>query len=187
MGGIVTKQSADQVKDYKSGKCHVQDVINKSNHDQTECNDNDNSVTEVKWKILPTGDEAKLKYEKDGTLKKVNDCDRLELRMMLDDPIAQKSLALFAKERQTLDIFMCWVDAHEYKSIPTKDYRRSKALHIYHKYIKPDAVLEIGGIDGLEKLRIAKLIEESKSDPNVLKTDLFERVQVRYHSNKNYH
>ena len=75
---------------------------------------------------------------------------------------------------------MCWLDAHEFKSIPTDDYRRSKAIHIYHKYIKPGAVLEIGGIDSHERDRIFKKIEDSKNDASVLKSTLLDRVQVIY-------
>ena len=115
---------------------------------------------------------------KEGSLGKSHDPSQLELRMMLDDPIAQRALGLFAKERKSLDIFMCWVDTHEYKSIPTPDYRRSKALHIYHKYIKTDAILEIGGIPNSERDRIKVLLEESKDDPNLLQTDLFDKAQV---------
>lgn len=139
---------------------------------------NEKSLSAVKWKILPTGDEARKRFEADGTLKKVSDPDRLELRMMLDDPIAQRALAKFAKEHVQLDILMCWVDTHEFRAIPTQDYRRSKALHIYHKYIKPDAVLEIGGVGPDEKARVALLIGMSKDDPGTLKEDLFEKVQV---------
>lgn len=137
------------------------------------------SQQHVKWKILPTNDEARKKFQDDGTLKKVCDPDRLDLRMMLDDPISQRYLANFAKEHVQLDILMCWIDTHEFKSIPTLGYRRSKALHIYHKYIKPEAVLEIGGVGPEEKQRIATIIECSKDDPIVLKEDLFEKVQVR--------
>ena len=118
-------------------------------------------------------------FRKDGTLGKPYNHSQLELRMMLDDPIAQRALGLFAKERKALDIFMCWVDTHEYKSIPTPDYRRSKALHIYHKYIKTDSILEIGGIPNSERDRIKALLEESKDDPTLLQTDLFDKAQVR--------
>ena len=89
-----------------------------------------NKPKDVKWKLLPTSHEAKEKFQKEGTLVKTSDPEKIELRVMLDDPIAQKSLAKFAKDRKSTDIFMCWLDAHEYKSIPTPDYRRSKALHM---------------------------------------------------------
>jgi len=123
-------------------------------------------------------DEARAKFEADGKLK-FNDPDRLQLRIMLEDPISQRTIASYAKIHVQLDILMCWADAQEFRTIPTKDYRRSKALHIYHKYIKSEAVLEIGGVSSVEKQRIAQLIEESKNNPDVLLTEnLFEKVQV---------
>ena len=134
------------------------------------------SASAVKWKILPTGDEARRKiFEADGS--KFSDPERLELRMMLDEPISQRALANFAKAQVQLEILMCWVDTKEFRAIPTQDYRRSKALHIYHKYIKSAAVLEIGGVDPEEKQNVFQLIERSKADPAVLTEDLFEKVQ----------
>ena len=41
---------------------------------------------------------------------------------------------------------MCWIDIQDFKSIPVESYRRSKALHIYHKYIKTNAILQIKDI-----------------------------------------
>ena len=147
--------------------------------DSKQLQPSSSSVSIVKWKILPTIDEARAKFEADGTKLKFNDPDRLQLRIMLEDPISQRTIASYAKIHVQLDILMCWVDAQEFRTIPTKDYRRSKALHIYHKYIKSEAVLEIGGVSSEEKQRIAQLIEESKNNPDVLLTeDLFEKVQV---------
>jgi hypothetical protein len=172
MGGAVVSTNSSKASSSQASIVHdynVQDDISISK----SFNDPD-----VKWKILPSCDEAIKKFQNDGSLTKVNDPYQLELRMMLDDPIAQRELARFAKENKTHDIFMCWVDAHEYKSIPTPDYRRSKALHMYHKYIKTDAILEIGGIDPVEKERIKQQIELSKELPSILQNDLFEKVQV---------
>lgn len=72
---------------------------------------------------------------------------------------------------------MCWIDVQEYKSIPTDDYRRSKALHIYHKYIKVDSVLQIGGIHGEDVQYYKSQIDLSKADHSILKTDFYDRVQ----------
>lgn len=47
---------------------------------------------------------------------------------------------------KALDVFMCWIDIQDFKSIPVESYRRSKALHIYHKYIKTNAILQIKDI-----------------------------------------
>ena len=45
---------------------------------------------EVKWKLLPSTEEAKYRFAKDGSLAQTGNGEQLELRMMLDDPIAQR-------------------------------------------------------------------------------------------------
>lgn len=45
---------------------------------------------EVKWKLLPSAEEAKKRFQIDGTLAQTGNGEQLELRMMLDDPIAQR-------------------------------------------------------------------------------------------------
>ena len=127
---------------------------------------------------MQTSDEARQKFEADGTLSKNSDPEQLELRATLEDPLAQHVLGNFAKEMKNMDIFMCWIDIQEYKSIPTDDYRRSKALHIYHKYIKDDAVLQIGGIKQEETEHYKNMIEQSKADHGLLKPFFFDRIQL---------
>ncbi|KAJ1427803.1 hypothetical protein B484DRAFT_397076 [Ochromonadaceae sp. CCMP2298] len=100
----------------------------------------------VEWKILPSSVEARLKFEADGTLTKDSEPEQLELRTMLDEAYSQNAIGQFAKSTKALDIFMCWIDIQDYKSIPVESYRRSKALHIYHKYVKSDAVLQVGEV-----------------------------------------
>lgn len=58
---------------------------------------------------------------------------------------------------------MCWIDIQEFKSIPdvTENYRISKALHIYNKYIKYSAPLRVG--DLLDRIEM----------------DIFDQVQCR--------
>jgi hypothetical protein len=77
------------------------------------------------------------------------------------------------------DIFMCWVDIQEYKSIPTENYRRSKALHIYHKYIKPDAILVVGDIELSERERYKQELAQSKDDPTILTVNFYDKIQTR--------
>jgi serine/threonine protein kinase len=74
---------------------------------------------------------------------------------------------------------MCWIDIQEFKSIPTEDYRRSKALHIYHKYIKPNAVLQVGGLSEEEMNMYRDLIEKSKTTKELLTELFFNKVQLR--------
>lgn len=107
----------------------------------------------VEWKILPSSAEAKKKFQADGTLGKNSDPGHLELRTLLDDPNAQATLFKRAKAVMAQDIFMCWVDIQDFKNIPAtqEQFQRSKALHIYHKYIKENASLEVGGIELAER------------------------------------
>ena len=119
----------------------------------------------------------RLKFHADGTLNKHSDPEYLELRAVLDEPVAQQLLGNYAKENKSLEIFMCWIDVQEYKSIPTDDYRRSKALHIYHKYIKIDSVLQIGGINGDDVMYYKTQIDLSKSDHTILKKEFYDQVQ----------
>ena len=146
----------------------------KSNHKKSQ---DDNQGRSVRWKVMPSAVEAREKFEADGTLVKSNDAGHLELRTLLEEPMAQNYIGVFAKDNQAQESFMCWIDVQEFKSIPTDDYRRSKALHIYHKYIKSGAVLELGGIDEPEKESYKELLELSKEDSKILTTNFFDKVQ----------
>jgi serine/threonine protein kinase len=141
--------------------------------------DDGDKPSTAKWKILNSFEEAREKYIDDGTLTTNSESGHLELRALLDEPISQNMLGRFAKKLNSLDIFMCWVDIQEFKSIPTEDYRRSKALHIYHKYIKSNAVLQIGGLSQDEMDVYKDLIEKSKTSKEVLTESSFNQVQRR--------
>lgn len=132
----------------------------------------------VEWKLLMSKEEARKKFEADGTLSKNSDPGHLELRALLEEPVAQHTLGKYAREKKSLDIFMCWIDIQEYKYIPTEDYRRSKALHIYHKYIKEGAVLDVG-IDPAEKETFKEDLDKSKNDKDILKPGMFDKVQSK--------
>lgn len=134
----------------------------------------------VEWKLLPSSLEARKKFEADGTLSKNSDPAHLELRSMLDDPVAQPAIFKYAKEVvKAQDIFMCWVDIQEFKTIPTENYRRSKALHIFHKYIKPDAILVVGDIELTERERYRAELSASKEDPSILTMNFYDKIQLR--------
>lgn len=133
----------------------------------------------VVFKVMPSELEARKRFEQDGTLVKNCDPGHLALRTMLDEPLSQNALGKFAAKIQVLDIFMCWIDIQEYKSIPTESYRRSKALHIYQKYLKEDAVLMIGSTTPAQRDRIEKSLQESKSNPSILTITFFDDIQTR--------
>lgn len=44
--------------------------------------------------------------------------------------------------------FFAWIDIQEFRGIPTADYRRGKSMHIYQKYIKEGAVLQVRVMSG---------------------------------------
>ena len=49
------------------------------------------------------------------------DCDasHLELRAILDEPVAQRCIGKYAKQLNSLDVFMCWIDIQ----VRSFDYR----------------------------------------------------------------
>jgi hypothetical protein len=132
------------------------------------------------WKVLPSAAEAKEKYEAEGTLTKAMDSNHLELRTLLDDPVAQHVLGAYAKESHAYESFMFWIDIQEFKSIPTDDYRRSKANHIFQKYIKRGAVLEYGGIEDSDRMKYEELLEQSRHDKSILHSRFYDKVSTLF-------
>mmetsp|Transcript_23941 Transcript_23941/g.39982 ORF Transcript_23941/g.39982 Transcript_23941/m.39982 type:complete len:673 (+) Transcript_23941:161-2179(+) len=139
----------------------------------------ENELTVVEWKILPSSVEARQKFEADGTLNKNSEPEHLELRTMLDEAYSQNSIGKFAKSTKALDIFMCWIDIQDYKSIPVENYRRSKALHIYHKYVKSEAVLQVGEITLADRDKFKADLDLARDDPSVLHNDFYDKLQAK--------
>lgn len=165
--------------------CGISKTVGPSSTSQSNDNDSDSDAGEmskrqpVVFKVLPSEEEARDKFEQDGTLLKNSDSGHLALRQMLDEPLSQNCLGKFAAKIQVLDIFMCWVDIQEYKLIPTDSYRRSKALHIYHKYIKDDAALMVGVTSPAERLHIWTQLQNSKDFTALLTPQFYDAVQSR--------
>jgi len=135
--------------------------------------------TVVEWKILPSSNEARKKFEDDGTLSKGSTPDQLELRIMLDEVHSQNAIANYAKTVKALDVFMCWIDIQDFKSIPVESYRRSKALHIYHKYIKTNAILQIQDIPEADRAIYKAAIDLSTKDQSILSNEFYGKVQAK--------
>lgn len=134
----------------------------------------------VEWRLLPSHEEARARFEADGTLTKNSIPGHLELRTMLDDSLAQPAIFKYAKETiKSQEPFMCWIDIQEFKSIPSNDYRRSKALHIYHKYIKIDAILCVGDIDMSERNNIKADLDRSKDNPEIITMNFYDKIQAK--------
>ena len=129
------------------------------------------------WKMLPSVEEAKEKFQNDGSLIGKIDAGHLELRILLDEPLGQQQIGEFAKSIHTSESFMCWIDLLEFKSIPADalQYRHSKALHIFQKYIRPGAISEFGGI--LDEDR--EKYKEALDDNIPLNCDFFEKLQTQ--------
>ena len=125
-------------------------------------------------------DEALKRFQADGTILDAScDPEYLDLRTLLDDPAAQSAIGKFASSIKVLDVFMCWIDIQEYKAIPTDTYRRSKALHIFQKYIKAGAVLDINLMTPGEVQSLHNKIEKSRGDASVLNKEMYNKLQYR--------
>jgi hypothetical protein len=138
----------------------------------------DESASRSEWKMLLSVDEAKLKFQNDGTLTGNIDPGHLELRILLDEPLGQQFIGEYAKSIHTSESFMCWIDLLEFKSIPSDatQYRRSKSHHIFQKYIRAGAVSEFGGITDAEREKYREVVF---GENMLLPSDCFDKLQTQ--------
>lgn len=135
---------------------------------------------QVEWKILPSSIEARKKFEADGTLMKNSDPGQLELRTLLDDPLAQPVIFKYVTDvAKAQDLFLCWMDILEFKQIPSEGFRRSTGMTIYNKYIKADAALVIGDIEPSERDRYKAELDASKERPSLIQARFFDKVLTK--------
>lgn len=106
--------------------------------------------------------EERSEFERTGKVDYNEDELVFDLRTMLDDPMGQKALAEAASQYLNKENLFCWVDIHEYHSIPTNDYRRGCAIRIWNKYVKASAPMLVGGIPQEEIEKVEKEVEEAK-------------------------
>ena len=147
---------------------------------------NRSEFSSVYWKVMPSEEGARQKFVEDGSLPQGDsDPEHVDLRVLLDDPLAQNALGRYANSIEVLDVFMCWVDIQEYKSIPeeTVNYRRSKAMHIYDKYIKEDAVMKVTELTELGRKHYYQEIIMSQINPTSLQVDFFSELQQNCFTN----
>lgn len=93
----------------------------------------------TKWKFRLTRNEAVEMFEAEGSIPPDVTDDELLLRVCLDDPIFLYRIGHFSKKQgRKFELLLCWADILEFKSIDvlTSDFLVSKALHIFHKYVK---------------------------------------------------
>lgn len=179
MGSIISSPSRTKIHGIHAYQIHVQQQqqqsyqTSRSKH--SVCEGEEESRSE--WKMLLSVDEAKEKFQNDGTLIGNIDAGHLELRILLDEPLGQQCIGEFAKSIHTSESFMCWIDLLEFKSIPSDaiQYRKSKAVHIFQKYIRAGAVSEFGGITDVDREKYRESLDESPA----LTSDFFDKLQTQ--------
>jgi Regulator of G protein signaling domain len=116
------------------------------------------------WRIVPDSRtlESKLASEIGPDIQP----GLVELRTVLDDPQGQTCLGQFAKQRQTHGAFFAWTEIQEFRAIPTADYRRGMAMHIYQKYVKDGAVQQVGGLAPNDRNAIFAVLQSAQSSRN---------------------
>ena len=121
--------------------------------------------------------EERSRFEMSGKINYNEDELKFDLRTMLDDPLGQRVLAKHAAKLMNRENLFCWVDIHEYHCIPTPDYRRSRAFHIYAKYLKPGGPMNVGGIEHCVIERVEKQINEARNTREPLGKELFDEIE----------
>ena len=135
----------------------------------------ENAAISVKWRVKPTSKLAIKHYQEDGTLSSTNiDGDHLELRLMLDDPIAKLAIERFAGFGNET-YFLCWIDIQEFKSCGT-EHQKVKAQQIYRSYLDSQSTLFFGELlrDEIDKIQI--LLNSVEADAR-LSPSLFDEIQ----------
>ena len=141
--------------------------------------ENTSAESSVRWKLMRSVSQAQKDFYNDGSLPKNSTAQHIELCELLQNPLVQAGIGKYAKKCGSMEVFMCWIDIKEFRSIPTDDFRHSKALHIYHKYIKTGAILEIGNLGQEERDAIRDLIALSKNDHSIVTPQLYDAIQIK--------
>lgn len=98
------------------------------------------SVTmSVNWKIAMSPGEAKVKYINDGTLSSSSSDGELELRALLEDPVARQCMRNYLESMHLGDVLDCWRDILDYRQTEQMQHLKNKAFFIYSRYIKSGA------------------------------------------------
>lgn len=102
-----------------------------------------------------------------------------ELLAVLDSPVGQRHLGVYAKKIFCQELLLFWTDCQVYRSIPTCDYRRAKGGNIHNKYIKSGAVRELGFVTEQDKANYAELLARAREQPQLLGTELYDDLLKR--------
>ena len=150
----------------------------------------------VQWKTMLSSNEARVKFEADGTLSKGSDPGHLELRALLDDSTACHYLFEYAKVAGHADVYFGWVDIQEFKQLPSEEFLKKKAAHIYGKYVKKGTYVGDNVISVVERESCAAVFD-NKTDISIEATyydwlqnkcflDLYNKVFLKYKLTEGY-
>jgi hypothetical protein len=120
--------------------------------------------------------EEKSEFEMTGKVDYNEDEFKFDLRSMLDDPMGQRLLSQFSTKLMNRENLFCWIDVHEYHSIPTLDFRRCMAFQIFAKYLKPGGPMLVGGLEQHVVDAIAEKINLARTERKPLEKGLFDEV-----------
>ncbi len=112
------------------------------------------SVTR-QWKVLPSQQEARLSYLNDGTMVEESSVGLLELRALLDYPVAHPIILKYYTEMNMLnevEYLNCWVDIQEFKKTKFEKVLRDNALKLYSKYVTK--------FERLDAIKVAEVKED---------------------------
>jgi hypothetical protein len=70
-----------------------------------------------KWKVKPNIEEARRKYQNDGTVSIGCSDDFVELRVLLGEPVLLKPFLQYARDLNQLTLLLCWSSVLEYRKI----------------------------------------------------------------------
>jgi hypothetical protein len=96
----------------------------------------DTAINISKWKVKPSIEEARRKYQKDGTVSVACSDDFLELRVLLGEPVLLKPFLQYARDLNQLNLLLCWSSVLEYRKIRVKNpcLQNQLATEILTKY-----------------------------------------------------
>ena len=145
-----------------------------------ECEDDEMSrSTFMEWKVFPSQSEAVKRYIADGTLRREYTTDHLELRILLDEPLAQNVIGKFAVTVGAVNALSCWCDIQEYKHITADSYRRSTGWMIFKKYIDERSKSSLGLISVVDKQVLEEALSSSEVSQVELRIGAFDSLQYQ--------
>lgn len=131
----------------------------------------------VQWKVVLSTKEARVKYEKDGTLEPGCPESYVELRQMLDEHFSRTALAKYATKEKMSSPLSFWFDIQEYKNIFTEGFRYTTALDIYHTFVKETGPFYLDCITDEMRNSIHEDLEFMANDTSLLTPEFFDVSQ----------